>query len=310
MSRPLKNMANAGNTCWCASAIQALRSVRVFAKLFPRTTLLGRALNDDEVPDALVSAVYAWARTLLTATYAGSPEDPAEFLVRLFDQPNVPEQLFTSTRCKITCCERCHHVRAVKNEENLLIIPYIPTCLNPLQKALHADFGYKVRNENAEVAAETYRDIVAPVGERWWRCDDDVVRQVVLSVVTPYLLFYVERGATWSLDEENLASDDAKVPAYGDIQNTLEKHVNRENNLALDCEGECQKKTSHAVFVNNYETGSAVVVHVSMPRRVNMACVERTLFDAGDGAPFELTAIVCRVGGSHYVCYRRELSIG
>ena len=300
MSKPLYNLQNKGNTCWCASAIQALRSVRVFARLFPRTTLLGRVLNDDEVPDALVSAVYQWARSLLTATYAGSPEDPAEFLVRLFDQKEVPGQLFTSTRHTITCCTRCHRVRASKSEECLFIIPYIPKCNKPLEKALYADFGYIVHNQ----IVNTYRDAAAPVGERWWRCDDDTVEEVALSVATPYLLFYVERGAVWSVEEES-AEEDEQTPEYDDIKDSL-RQTDPKNNLQLDCDGACKKKTPHSVFVNNYETGSAVIVHVSIPRRINMACIERTLFAAdADAEPFELAAIVCRVAASHYVCYRK-----
>ena len=303
MSKPLTNMKNEDNSCWCASAIQALRSVRGFAGLLPSTTLLGRALNDDEVPDALVSATYKWARTLLPATYKGSPEDPAEFLVRLFEQQGVPGKLFHSTRHKIMCCARCHHVRAAKTEECLLIIPYIPKCAKPLEKAIYTDFGYDVKPQSAETAVETYRDAVSPPGERWWRCDDASVEEVALSVATPYLLFYVERGATWSDEEESV--DEDGTPTYEEIKRTL-THTDPKKNLNLDCEGACKKKTSHSVFVNNYETGSAVIVHVSVPRRMHMACIERTLFgnEAG-GAPFELVAIVCRVGGSHYVCYRK-----
>lgn len=303
MSTPLTNLENLGNTCWCASAIQALRGVRVFSELFPRTTLLGRILNDDKVPTPLIAGFYTWARSLLTATYDSSPEDPAEFLVRLFDQQGVPEKLFVSMRHKITCCERCHHVRVSKSEECLFIIPYIPKCANPLEKALYADFGYKIGYTSAEGSADSYRDAVPPKGERWWRCDDNMVTEVALTIATPYLLFYVERGASWSIDNEGVEEDE-EVPLYEEIKGTLE-HINTKNNLELDCEGSCKRKTPHNVFVSNYETGSAVIIHISMPRRMNLACIERTLFEGESGEPFELTAIICRVGGSHYVCYRK-----
>jgi len=305
MALPLHNLENLGNTCWCASAIQALRGVRVFSELFPRTTLLGRVLNDDKVPAALVAGFYSWARTLLTATYDGSPEDPAEFLVRLFDQKDVHEKLFASMRHKITCCERCHHVRASKSEECLFIIPYIPKCAKPLEKALYADFGYKIGYTSAEGLVDSYRDAVSPKGERWWRCDDNIVTEVALTVATPYLLFYVERGASWSVDDEGV-DEEEEILSYEQIKNTLE-HIDKKNNLELDCEGDCKRKTPHSVFVNNYETGSAVIMHVSMPRRMNLGCVERTLFQDKTGQPFELSAIICRVGGSHYVCYRKMM---
>lgn len=312
MASPLKNLDNLGNTCWCASAVQALRSVRVFAKQFPKTTLLGRVLNDETVSSTLVDAFYKWARSMLTESTNHSQEDPAEFLVQLFDRKDVSEAAFCSKRHKVACCSRCCHVRSFVSEESLLIVPYLPKAKKPLRKAIHSEFGFKVnmpnpQAESAESAAEL-RDAPPPIHERWWRCDDNIITEVKMTSAAPYLLFYAERNATLEpsgYDSE--ASDEDSVPTYEDIKDFI-SNVDSQSYLSMDCEGDCKKKTPHAVFVNSYETSSAVIVHVSIPRYMNLARLERVLFESdGECEPFDLVAIICRVGGSHYVCYRKYI---
>lgn len=312
MSGPLKGMTNLGMTCWCASAIQALRSIPVFgAQFLNETTLLGKALLNDEIDQETLKKVYKGSQKIISAPQ-GSPEDPAEFLVALFDQPRICCKAFESTCTSIKQCNVCGHRRTETKNECMMIIPKIELCASPLQRAFDKEFGFKVGPETRiQHSAEQARDFgpslgVVP-GEKWWKCDDDVVTIVALTCATPYLLFYKDRSKLRpgevpqfedKHDEEDVDPNDieALLPSVSETRD-------------LDCEGDCKgQKTSHKVFVGVYEASHALIVHVQCPQNMPLSHIERTLFaseEEDDQAAFDLVAMVCRVGICHYVCYRR-----
>lgn len=315
MAAPLKNMTNLGMTCWCASAIQALRSVPVFgAQFLNETTLLGKALLDDEIDAETLKKFYKASRRIISAPQ-GSPEDPAEFIVALFDQKKICCKSFESACTLVKKCSVCGYVRTETNNECMMIIPKIEMCASPLQRALDVEFGFRagpatrIRPESFS-AAQT-RDSTTSLGvvpgEKWWKCDDDVVTTVALTSAAPYLLFYRDRstlspGEVPRFDDKHSKEDvDPK-----DIEALLPSVSQTRD---LDCEGDCKgQKTSHKVFVGVYEASRALIVHVQCPQNMPLSHIERTLFaseEEDDEAAFDLVAMVCRVGISHYVCYRR-----
>ena len=318
MATPLENLHNLGQTCWCASAIQALRSVPVFGAQFTaEKTLLGEALRAGAIDAKTVKMLYKASQKILNAP-GGSPEDPAEFLVTLFDEEKICCKSFESACTLVKKCTACGHTRTETSNECMMIIPKIEMCASPLQRALDTEFGFKVPPlvplPRHSVSAEQARDSpfagpslgVVP-GEKWWKCDDDVVTVVALTSAAPYLLFYRDRstlspGEVPRFDEKH-SEEDVKAR---DIEALLPSVSQTRD---LDCEGSCKgQKTSHKVFVGVYEASRALIIHVQCPQNMPLSHIERTLFaseEEDDEAAFDLVAMVCRVGISHYVCYRR-----
>lgn len=318
MAEPLKNLHNLGQTCWCASAVQALRSVPVFGAQFAKqTTLLGAVLRAAAIDDKTLKRLYRASQKILNAP-GGSPEDPAEFLVTLFDQEKICCKSFESARTLVKKCTVCGHTRTETSSECMMIIPRIEMCASPLQRALDTEFGFKVPplapKERQGVSAEKARDSpfagpslgVVP-GEKWWKCDDNAVSVVALTSAAPYLLFYRDRsklseGEVPTFEEKHSEED----VDSDDIANLL---PSVSQTRELDCEGSCKgQKTTHKVFVGVYEASRALIVHVQCPQHMPLDHIERTLFaseEEDDEAAFDLVAMVCRVGFTHYVCYRR-----
>ena len=144
-----------------------------------------------------------------------------------------------------------------------------------------------------------------PDGERWWRCDDGIVQEVVLTTATPYVLFYEERAAITAAkaEEGSVAAPDAD--RAGDAAPA------RRQILGLDCDaGRCGgTRQPHAVFVEAYEVGEVLAVHVACPRAMHMGHVERTLrveSAAGSEKAYDLQSFIAAVGGCHYVAYTRK----
>lgn len=315
MAAPLKNMVNLGMTCWCASAMQALRSVPVFgAQFLNENTLLGKAMLTEEIDVDTLKKLYKGSRKIISAP-CGSPEDPAEFLVALFDQKKISCKSFESTCTLVKHCTVCGHTRTETNNECMMIIPKIELCASPLQRALDIEFGFKVgpavrpvvSRESAEQARDQTHTLGVLRGEKWWKCDDNVITVVGLTSAAPYLLFYRDRSTlrpgevprfTDQHDEQDVNMEDIAdlLPSVAQIRQ-------------LDCEGACKgQKTTHKTFVGVYEASRALIVHVQCPQNMPLSHIERTLFaseDESDETAFDLVAMVCRVGGSHYVCYRR-----
>ena len=102
--------------------------------------------------------------------------------------------------------------------------------------------------------------------------------------------------------------ENAEVPTADSLAHLI---PNVDQMRDLDCEGQCKgKRTKHRVFVYEYEASKALIVHVQCPKSMPLCHIERTLFasegEEENSAAFDLQAMVCRVGMSHYVCYRRE----
>lgn len=320
MAAPLKTMHNLGQTCWCASAVQALRSVPVFGAQFAgQKTLLGEVLRADEIDDKTLKKLYRASRKILGAP-PGSPEDPAEFLVRLMDQPKICCKSFESACTLVKRCTVCGHVRAQTSNECMMIIPRIEMCASPLQRALDTEFGFKVpplvplpRRGSAEQARDSPfagPSLGVVPGEKWWKCDDNVVSVVALTSAAPYLVFYRDRSTLSPGEVPTFEDKHSKEDVDpGDIANLL---PSVSQTRELDCEGSCKgQKTSHKVFVGVYEASRALIVHVQCPQHMPLDHIERTLFaseEEDEEAAFDLVAMVCRVGFSHYVCYRRIMS--
>lgn len=338
MAQPLRGLFNDGNTCWCASAVQALRGVPSFAKQFSLKTLLGKALRQDAIDVATVKRLYSESRKVIHAG-PSTPEDPAEFLITLFDKENICAKPFESSKAIAKQCCVCGHVRSETSKECMVIVPSIPACASPIQRALDIEFGFKVAaapkianpqsstSQSAEEAkdTETKSFLGGVPGEKWWKCDDERVHDdVSLTSAAPYLLFYAERSVANSFnenEEEKYDSDDemnetteesSKAPTAEMLEHLL-PDVNQIR--TLDCEGQCKgKRTKHRVFVYEYEASKALIVHVQCPRSMPLCHIERTLFasegeEKDSSAAFDLQAMVCRVGMSHYVCYRRETTL-
>ena len=144
----------------------------------------------------------------------------------------------------------------------------------------------------------------------------------------PYLLFYAERSKEndfkqkkkeekYDSDEEMESLDLNSASEASSLDNTVIEDLlpNVAQTQHLDCEGKCKgRRTKHRVFVCEYEASKAFIVHVQRPKHMPLHHIERTLFasedkDSGGGTAFDLRAMVCRVGMSHYICYRREYLI-
>ena len=143
-----------------------------------------------------------------------------------------------------------------------------------------------------------------PDGERWWRCDDGIVQEVVLTTATPYVLFYEERAAITA------AKAEGSVVAPG-ADRAGDAAPARRQVLGLDCDaGRCGgTRQPHAVFVEAYEVGEVLAVHVACPRAMHMGHVERTLrveSAAGSEKAYDLQSFIAAVGGCHYVAYTRK----
>ena len=130
MAQPLRGLFNDGNTCWCASAVQALRGVPSFANQFSDKTLLGKALRQDTIDAATVKRLYTESRKVIQAGPC-TPEDPAEFLITLFDKKNVSAKPFESSKALAKQCCVCGHVRSETSKECMVIVPSIPVCPSP-----------------------------------------------------------------------------------------------------------------------------------------------------------------------------------
>ena len=317
---PLPRLFNLGNSCWCAAAVQALRAVGVvFHRQFKDNTLLARALRADRLSDTELRRLYTQSRKIIKAA-ATTPEDPAEFLVALFDTDGVSCKAFESERTIVKCCDACGFVRTERLKECMMIIPRISNGVSPLQRALDTEFGFHVSSPHISeeavgaCSAEEARDFVPALGgipgEEWWLCDDEHIKKVSLTSAAPYLVFYVERASgtrNMEVDREDTFAD----PEELDEETISMLLPTVSQTQELDCEGKCKgKKTKHSVFVGSYEASDVLIVHVQCPKLMPLNHVERTLFASEEKVndnqvPFDLVAMVCRVGTCHYVCYRR-----
>ena len=242
--------------------------------------------------DTELRRLYTQSRKIIKAA-ATTPEDPAEFLVALFDTDGVSCKAFESVRTMVKCCEACGFVRTERLSECMMIIPRIPNTISPLQRALDREFGF-------HVSAGEARDFVPALGgipgEKWWLCDDEVIKEVSLTSAAPYLLFYVERGAgtrSMKVDKEDTFADPEELDE--ETISMLLPAVSQTQEL--DCEGKCKgEKTKHSVFVGSYEASDVLIVHVQCPGIMPLDHVERTLFaseeEVNDNqAPFDLVAM-------------------
>lgn len=146
---PLLTLHNRGNTCWAASAIQALRCLAAaprMCKQTPSSVPLRKALCDaDGVPDTVVPHLFLWARQCLKNQEGCGhrPADPAEWFVELCDRAqDANTQMFEAKRVQRYECLACGHVRHAENEEKVLILPCLPDGGAPVQSAMDAEFGY------------------------------------------------------------------------------------------------------------------------------------------------------------------------
>lgn len=284
------------------------------------------------------------------------PADCAEFLVELFDRKDVNSKCFQSNRVKKYECQTCHHIRRVKTEEKMLIINALPNGPSPLQKAVDAEFGYpcatpeitpyapavpvfpetpvlspprdaqpgsmSVYNNgfagpagaHGAMSAEQARDAEqSKRTETWYRCDDGRINEVYLDTATPYVLFYEERGGAVKLGEST-----AKTTSAGDGA-PAQDGEGKFPIFSLDCdEGKCLgTKQPHTAYVETYEIGSVLAVHVACPRLMSMRFVERTLLtrasessdDPADQTgmkAYDLRSFISRVGGCHYIAYTKK----
>jgi hypothetical protein len=147
--QPLLNLHNRGNTCWAASAVQALRGLKTARRMCTPSTcdLFRKALCDAKgVPDAVVPHLFVWARQILKNQEGCGhrPADPAEWFVELCDrEQDANTRMFEAKRVKRYECLQCGHVRHVENEEKVLILPCLQDGATPVQTAVDLEFGYQ-----------------------------------------------------------------------------------------------------------------------------------------------------------------------
>ncbi len=311
------HLPNSGNSCWIASSINALRSLRNFSEGVTLESILGKALNQKKTP---ALELYKWCRECLHKGSAEGkdtdPEDPAEFLVTLFDdEEQIPSQCFENTRTKTMQCSICHHERTMIDKEKILIISQLnPLECKPVQQAIYREFGYNIQTYtpprlsisaipdgavSAEQAAETRDAPTDQLGETWWRCDDNCIQNCSIAKRTsmPYILFYTARDKRCEFPEEPSEAPQIQSVAPRD-------------SVEIQCEGSCNQTQKHNIFVSNYETNKALIVHITCPQAMDLGCLERTLLD-NNQIPYDLTAVLCKVsmaGSCHYITYRRQCS--
>ena len=339
---PLHGLTNRGNTCWASACVQSMRGLPGFRRkcCAGKQTPFARAMAPGELPDTLVPHLFRWCRSQLKhAEGQGHRQaDPAELLVELLDTSgtDVDTTCFESQRVKRYECQECGHVRRVTTQETMLILPMLPEGVAPVRRAVDLEFGYL--KPPAPADAVDLRGGAAPPSvehaeyecdrdaawaetnttkERWWRCDDGYVQEVMLSSATPYVLFYEEvdeeddDAADMELeDEEEEEDDDAHLDSPPAPAAAVPATPVQYQTLPLDCdEGKCQgARREHTVFVESYELGSNLVIHLACPRPMDMRHVERTLVTKSDtrAKSYVLRSFIARVGGCHYVAYTRK----
>lgn len=337
---PLTNLENRGNTCWAAATVQALRALKSFVRGSGTNTVFGKAIVGGVLSDSLVPHVFRWTRACLKNNEGKGhrPADPAEFLVELFDRDDVKSKCFESKRVRRFECQTCRHVRTVESEEKMLIVNVLMDGPNPVQRAVDQEFGYVEQqrpkrlpsvptvpslpkrrrlpvgsmaiykrgfagpNGYAEDETKEVQTQQLPDDEVWWRCDDGSVVEVSLGNNTPYVLFYEERDTAVKKHESSLRAKEASSQQKNGYQV-----------MELDCdEGKCLgTKQPHTVYVETYEVGSVLAVHVACPRMMNVQHLERTLLTkseaGGEGMKaYDLRSFIDRVGDCHYVAYVRK----
>ena len=274
-----------------------------------------------ELPDTFVPHLFRWCRQQLKQAEGQGhrPADPAEFLVELLDtnDAQVDTACFESERVKRYECQTCGHVRRETTQETMLILPMLHDGASPVRRAVDLEFGYLRPANDPEVervsghtkssgSAEQERDALRRNhDETWWRCDDGSVQEVVLTSATPYVLFYEELEDLDTVKPTRTANapktpQGPPTPAVP-VQFPI---------MALDCdEGKCQgARRDHTVYVESYELGTNLVIHLACPRLMDMSHVERTLITRSDttSKSYVLRSFIARVGGCHYVAYTRK----
>lgn len=180
--------------------------------------------------------------------------------------------------------------------------------------------NYSGPNKRMRESASDARDreYEAPVRrESWWRCDDGAVQEVKLTTAVPYVLFYQERDGIVRMGEFETSEDVVNGAEHSRNSAVASPKVHCQE---LDCdEGKCSgAKRPHKSCVETYEIGEVLAIQIVFPKRLHMSRVERTLLtrtsetsDDPDNQTglkaYDLVSFVSRVGGAHYVCYRKKV---
>lgn len=331
MARVPFGFPNTGNTCYISSTIQCLSAVRSFREQCRgdselERVVLGKFARPAELLQG-IGAAYQWCRQLMNIKRA-SPEDPAELLLKLFDNdlnPDMNTCCFENTRTKRKRCTQCNHVTETNSKEKMLIVTCLPAKgASPVQRAVDACFGFERQSVPAAPATRAAPAVPLPVAdtnappmsfhnynrgfagpslpvpkttpvcedEIWYRCDDESVTPVRLSTCQPYLLFFEERQTAAA------ATSGAEESPPAQLQT-----------LSLDCDdGACKSKQAHETYVCSYDLSTALVIHIAVPQHRNMALVERTLMVGCEGGKraYDLVSFIARVGTNHYVAYVKK----
>ena len=295
---------NGGNTCWIASSVNALRSLPAFREEVSKKTPLGKAMTDQDI---MLKELYTWCRDCLhkgrgLEGHDTDPEDPAEFLMTLFDEASVTTSCFENRRTKILRCRGCRHEKSVSDTEKILMVSTLnPFSKQPVQEAIYKEFGYSVEIYHpSRGSAEKARDACMVQDEMWTLCDDNTIQtcNTATRLIQPYLLFYTARDKRYEYNN----GADCTPPCIASV--TLSEFVD------VECDGPCKESQQHDIFVDRYETNKVLVVHVVMPQSIEFDALERSILD-NNQTPYDLTAVLCRVSiaqGCHYVTYRRQVS--
>ena len=257
--------------------------------------------------------LYKWCRDCLhkgrgLKGHDTDPEDPAEFLMTLFDEASVPTECFENHRTKTLRCRGCQHEKNVQDTEKILMVSQLnPFSKKPVQEAICKEFGYRIQTyyPNSHVtqcigSAEKARDACTVQEELWTLCDDNTIQTVSTAarLVEPYLLFYTSRDERYEYDESPIC----EAPCV--------ESMTFYESVCVECDGPCKESQQHDMFVSEYETNKVLVVHVVSPQSIEFDALERNILD-NNQTPYDLVAVLCCVRiaqGCHYVTYRRHVS--
>ena len=347
MTRVPCRMPNMGNTCYISSALQCLRATSVFVEACDSKSPVGRVMCYHQPSPQSLAVVYQWCRRALLLQNRKTPEDPAEMLVKLFDddaQLGVSTICFESARTTCKKCRRCGHEKKERDTEKMLIVPFLPEGQNAVQRAVDSVFGFQsteapalkqqIMKPSLPLVAAKSNDLDAPPMTYYNYNRGFAGAQMTESASAARDRVESKsaytRGEVWYRCDDNIITEvqltsaqpyvlfyeerrTAVMPAGSPSQESNGTSRPVIQKLALDCDdGECKSKQEHDVYVSAYELSSALVVHVAVPKVVkDMNDVERTLIAGSDDGQraYDLRAFVARVGANHYVAYVRKQNV-
>lgn len=314
---PLRVLHNRGNTCWAASALQALRALHRFIDSCNKNSLLGVAVSEPELKESLVPPLFTWCRACLKNEEGSGfrPADPSELLMELFDRKDVNTACFENKRTTHYECLTCNHERRVESTEKMLIVTSLPSGSRPVQRAVDVEFGYDTSTtlspfvESAPVVQEPPPLSLGPAAPPTTMSaynkgfassvSASDARDAGSAESAGNAAGAAPRAESWwrcddgDVQEVRLTTATPYVLFYqerdgfvqmgefdmGDDESMGDTDTRKMQKFDLDCDdGACAgARQPHSKCVETYGIGEVLAIQVVFPKRMHMANVERTL---------------------------------